>query len=72
MRIVECYSHLNGKEFILVHQPTIWQEIEAVVNAVDAQKCRTKESGEKRSLGKMFYSPRELNQAFKQELVLQL
>ena len=28
MKIVEVYSHLNGKEHILVHKKKLWREIE--------------------------------------------
>lgn len=68
MRIVEMYSHLNGHEHILVHKPLLWQEIEAVIQHVDAQLCRTKVSQEQRTLNQLFYSPTALNSAFKNEL----
>ena len=29
MKIGETYSHLNGLEFLLVHKPELWEEIEA-------------------------------------------
>lgn len=48
MKIAETYSHLNGLEFLLVHKPQLWQEIETVIAAVDAGRCRTKVSKEKR------------------------
>ena len=44
MRIVETYSHLNGLEFLLVHKPALWEEIQDVIATVDAEKCRTKVS----------------------------
>jgi len=42
VKIVEQYSHLNGLEFLLVHKPTLWNEIQSVIKSVDASKCRTK------------------------------
>ncbi len=42
MRIVEQYSHLNGREHILVHKPQIWQEILAVIQNIDAEKSSYK------------------------------
>ncbi len=39
MRIAAYYSHLNGLEFLQVHQPGIWKEIQAVVASVNAAKC---------------------------------
>jgi len=64
MKIVQFYSHLNGFEFIKYHQPHIWDEIEAVVAAVDAEKCRTKMSEEARKAGRALYSPIEMNAEF--------
>jgi hypothetical protein len=65
MKIAETYSHLNGLEFLLVHKPTLWQEIQSVISDVDANNCRTKISKEKRMKGKLLYSPIDLNAAFK-------
>jgi hypothetical protein len=65
MRIAETYSHLNGLEFLLVHKPKLWKEIQTVVSAVDAQKCRTKVSKEKTMKGKLLYSPIDMNAGFK-------
>jgi len=64
MRIVQFYSHLNGWEHILVHNPAAWDEIEKVVASVDAESCRTKFSREKRMVGKRLYSPVDLNKRF--------
>lgn len=36
MKIAETYSHLNGLEFLLVHKPALWKEIQNVISAVDA------------------------------------
>ena len=65
MRIVETYSHLNGLEYLLVHKPQVWKEIQAVIRAVDAQKCKTKVSKEKTKVGKMLYSPIKMNREIK-------
>ena len=65
MKIAETYSHLNGLEFLLVHKPSLWKEIQAVVEAVDATKCRTKVSKEKTMKGKLLFSPVDMNAAFK-------
>ncbi|MGH9429610.1 MAG: BglII/BstYI family type II restriction endonuclease [Terriglobia bacterium] len=64
MKIAETYSHLNGLEFLLVHKPALWQEIQAVIQAVDATKCRTKVSKEKTMKGKLLFSPIDMNTAF--------
>lgn len=69
MRIVEVYSHLNGKEHILVHKKKLWAEIEAVIESIDATSARTKESKEARKARQgLLYSPIALNHAFKSAL----
>jgi hypothetical protein len=65
MKIATLYSHLNGLEFLLVHRPNLWKEIKAVIVSVDAEKCRTKVSKEKRKVGDMLYAPIEINIAMK-------
>lgn len=68
MKIIETYSHLNGLEFLLVHKPALWQEIQSVVAGIDANKCRTKVSKEKTMKGKLLFSPIDMNAAFKRLL----
>jgi hypothetical protein len=68
MKITEKYSHLNGFEFLLVHKPELWQEIENVIKTVDAEKCKTKISKEKTMKGALLYSPIKMNEMFKIEL----
>lgn len=65
MKIAEIYSHLNGLEFLIVHKPALWKEIQKVIGAVDAAKCKTKVSKEKTMKGKLLYSPIDMNVAFK-------
>ncbi len=36
MRIASQYSHLHGREYLLVRRPDIWREIETVVHGVNA------------------------------------
>lgn len=63
MRVVERYSHLNGEEYLLVHRPELWQDVLAVIAAVDAAACRDKVSLEKGRQGRMLYSPKSMNRA---------
>lgn len=63
MRIVHLYSHLNGYEFIQVHKAHLWREIQDVIEAVNAEACRTKVSKERGHVGELFYSPVDLNSA---------
>jgi hypothetical protein len=68
MKIDALYSHLNGQEHIIVHMPHMWQEIETVIASVDAEVCRTKVSQEKTKVGRVLFSPVEMNRLFKAEL----
>ena len=63
MRIVEYYSHLNGLEYLMVHKPELWDEIQQVIANVDANQFKTKVSKEKTMKGKMLYAPIEMNKA---------
>ncbi|GIW82560.1 MAG: hypothetical protein KatS3mg105_4367 [Gemmatales bacterium] len=65
MRIAETYSHLNEREYLLVHKRNLWDEIQEVVAAVDASKCRLKVSKEKTKQGELLFSPISMNAAFK-------
>lgn len=66
MRIASHYSHLNGEEFLLVRHPDLWEEVKDVIASVDAEACRTKVSNERGQMGKLVYSPIDMNKAFKQ------
>ena len=63
MRVVERYSHLNGEEYLLVHKPTLWQEVLEVIESVDAEACRDKVSREKSRQGRLLYSQKSMNEA---------
>jgi restriction endonuclease BglII len=61
VKIAAMHSHQNGWEFVKVHKPALWAEIERVISAVDAGECKNKVSKEKRTKGVVFYSPIEMN-----------
>ena len=63
MKIKTYYSHLNGLEFLQVHKPKLWTEIQDVIRRANAERCLTKISNEVRTKGKLFYSPRAMNKA---------
>jgi len=67
MRIGAFYSHLNGYEWIKVHQPTLWDEITEIITNINAQDFKTKESKEKTMMGRLCFSPSLLNKKFKEE-----
>ena len=64
MKIVQTYSHLNGLEYLLVHNKVLWKQVQEVVETVDANSCRTKISKEKTMRGEVLYAPIEMNKAF--------
>ena len=68
MKIQEIYSHLNGLEYLMVHKPDLWSEIQHIIQIIDAEKCKTKISKEKRMQGKLLYSPIDMNKQFKEKL----
>ena len=65
MRIVALYSHLNGEEYLLVHRRELWEEVQEVISEVDASKLKIKVSKERRTKGKVLYSPKAMNEAFR-------
>ncbi len=65
MRIGAKYSHLNGEEYLIVHKPALWREVQDVISSIDAVACKTKISKEKTMPGRLLYSPTEMNAAFK-------
>jgi len=65
MRIAKSYSHLNGYEYLVVHKPSLWNEIQSVIESVDAEACKTKISKEKTMKGKRLFSPKAMNTSFK-------
>ena len=68
MQIDQIYSHLNGLEFLLVHNKKLWREINEVIGLVNAAACKTKVSKEKGMKGQLLYSPVEMNKAFQKSL----
>ncbi len=65
MKIVETYSHLNGLEYLLVHRKSLWRKAQTIIASIDAAKCKTKVSKERRMKGQLLFSPVEMNKRFK-------
>ncbi len=63
MKTIYEYSHLGGSEILQVRYPEINQQIDRVISSVSAK--RTKKSKEKNQVGKMLYSPKDMNRQFK-------
>ena len=70
MKIVETYSHLNGLEYLIVHKPALWKEVQQAINAVDAALLPPKFSKEKGKAGRKLYAPKEMNAALGREFDL--
>lgn len=70
VRVAKWYSHLNGMEWLNHHYPEYWEEIVSAVESVDAEECKTKVSKEKTMMGRLLYSPVDMNQRIKEELHL--
>ena len=67
MKIAQIYSHLNGQEFLIVHKPILWEEIQNTIRSVNPNPAFTKVSKEKKRKGELLYSPTKLNGLFKSE-----
>ena len=67
MRIVGLYSSKGGEKAVNSKYPHLIKEVRQAVAAVDAKQHRTKSSKEKTMPGRMLYSPKSLNKAFKTE-----
>lgn len=65
MKIVGEYSFNRGREFIEAYHAPELDEVKQVIAAVDSDRCRVKVSREKTMPGKLLYSPRSLNRAFR-------
>ena len=67
MKIVATYDFNGGKFAVKNKYETELAQVTSVINAIDAILYKTKESTEKTMMGKMLFSPIEVNKAFKRE-----
>ncbi|MGC9124326.1 MAG: BglII/BstYI family type II restriction endonuclease [Thermoplasmata archaeon] len=65
MIVAAEYSFNKGKEIIKSETPDLMKEIIGVIDQINADECKNKESREKTMRGELLYSPRCLNDAFK-------
>ena len=70
MKIANLYNHLNGREFLLVNRPELWEEIQQAIKSIDANKF-LKKSGDKTKKGKIIYDQKALNKEFEKFLYSQ-
>ena len=69
MKIVARYDFNGGIKFINENYSSELNEIQQVINQINATKYKNKISEEKTMPGQMLYSPKELNNAFKEEFI---
>jgi hypothetical protein len=68
MQIAETYSHFNGLEYLLVHKPQLWREIQEVISLVDFGFNTADKSGPAQTLGTGKRSAIQLNKQFRRLL----
>jgi hypothetical protein len=67
LKIVATYDFNGGKAVVKNKYAAEFAQIQTVIAAIDSSLYKTKESTEKTMMGKMLFSPMELNKAFKRE-----
>ena len=65
MKIIYEYSHLGGSEILQVRYPDINDDIYNVISTVTAKKLKM--SKEKGMVGKLLFSPKDMNNQFKEQ-----
>ncbi|MBP9502278.1 MAG: hypothetical protein KBF17_08975 [Candidatus Promineofilum sp.] len=66
MRIGGIYSFNGGEETITTHYRVELDEVYSVIGSINAENYRTKTSREKTSPGRILFSPRQLNRAYRE------
>jgi hypothetical protein len=67
VKIVGKYSFNNGEKEVAKRYGRLLHEVEQVVKTIKATQHKTKQSREKTMPGRILYSPRSINKAFKEE-----
>lgn len=65
MIIAGRYSFNNDLDILKEKYAELLGEIENIIGEINASRCKTKKSKEKTMPGRMLYSPKKLNEAFK-------
>ena len=68
MKIAGLYSFNQGRNYVEQYFATEWQELQHAIGKIDAATCKTKVSQEITMSGRMLYSPKALNVAFREQL----
>jgi hypothetical protein len=64
MKISGTYSHINGLEYLLVHRPEVWHELQIVVATADSESCKVEMVGEETTKGVAHYSSIRMRKQF--------
>lgn len=70
MRISETYSHINGLEYMLVHKPELWTEIQVVIATVNAIRHGRSSPPESTIPSVVGYDAIDLHEQFRHQLEL--
>jgi hypothetical protein len=65
MKIAGVYSFNGGEQAVTKLYPDLLTEVNAVIKSIDSSLYKTKSSEEKTMMGRMLFSPKGLNKAFK-------
>ena len=68
MYIAATYLFNDPNDYIEKTYPDLLKEVAHVIESIDAEACKTKKGKEKTNKGKLLYSPKKLNKAFKKHL----
>lgn len=66
MRVAEKHSHLNGEEYLLVHNEEEYNQIMEVISEVEPRELDPKISEEKGMMGEELWNPVAMNERFKE------
>lgn len=69
MKIAQTYSHLNGLEFLLVHKPDLWNEVEEIIAEVDITAYQATLFDQEQVGKRRLYSSVDVHFTFKQTLI---
>ncbi len=64
MKISATYSHINGLEYLRVHRPELWSELEDVISKANATDCEVEVVNETLTQGPTKYSAKQLRGQF--------
>lgn len=68
MRISETYSHINGLEYLLIHRPKLWLEIQDVIASVSAKQYGRSGFSQSTPSDVVEYDAIELQEQFRYQL----